>query len=340
MNNLNSGQKLNPKIFKLDVERVSLRSGFGEGLAEAAREDSRVVGLAGDLTESVGLKGFRDEFPTRFFQVGIAEQNLAGVAAGLAAMGRVPFMASYAVFSPGRNWEQIRTMICHNDMNVKVVGSHGGLSVGPDGATHQALEDIALTRVLPRMTVVVPADALEAKKATIALAKWVGPAYLRLSREKSPLMTTTESPFMIGRANVWRRPEQPKAVIIGAGPVLHHALAAAEELANEGVEVAVVNLHTIKPLDSETILTLARETGAVVTVEDHQRAGGLGGAVAEFLAEHYPVPIEFVGVDDQFGQSGSAEELYSHYGLGSGAIKIAVSHVIKRKLGLRVGSVD
>lgn len=336
---INPAQKLNPKLLKLDVERVSMRLGFGEGLVQAGREDKRVMALCGDLLNSTQMNLFADEFPERFVEVGIAEQNMAGVAAGLAAMGKVPFMASYAIFSPGRNWEQIRTTICYNNTNVKVVGSHAGVSVGPDGGSHQALEDIALTRVLPRMTVVVPADAIEAKKATLAIAKWVGPAYLRLAREKTPVMTTEHSPFLIGKANIWCRPEKPKAAIIGCGPVLHNAMEAAEELAKEGIEVSVTNLHTIKPLDGETLAELAREAGAVVTVEEHQRKGGMGSAVAEFLAENYPVPMELVGIDDQFGQSGTPEELMKHYGLGAGTIKTAVHHVIKRKLGIKVGNI-
>jgi transketolase len=339
MNNLNPTQKLNPKIFKIDVERVSLRQGFGEGLLEAARADKRVVALCADLLNSTRLDLFQKEFPERLVEVGIAEQNLVGVAAGMAVLGKVPFAVSYAIFSPGRNWEQIRTMICYNDTNVKIVGSHAGVSVGPDGGSHQALEDIALMRVLPRMTVVAPADSLEAKEATRALAKWVGPAYLRLSREATPIMTTDESPFMIGKANVWRRPEKTKVAIIGCGPILYQAMEAAKELAEEGIEVSVTNLHTIKPLDGQTIAELAQEAGAVVTVEEHQRQGGMGSAVAEFLAEHYPVPLEFVGVDNQFGQSGRPEELLRHYGLGVGTIKMAVQHVLQRKLGIKVGNI-
>ncbi len=338
MNNLNPAQKLNRKIFKINVERASLRQGFGNVLLEAARADKRVVALCADLIHSTGLDLFQKEFPERFVEVGIAEQNLVGVAAGMAALGKVPFAVSYAIFSPGRNWEQIRTMICYHDTNVKIIGSHAGVSVGPDGGSHQALEDIALMRVLPRMIVVVPADALEAERATRALAKWVGPAYLRLSREPTAMMTTEESPFMIGKANVWRRPEKAKVAIIGCGPILYHAMEAAEELAKGGIEVSVTNLHTIKPLDGQTIAELAQETGAVVTVEEHQRQGGMGSAVAEFLAEHYPVPMEFIGIDDQFGQSGRPEELIRHYGLGVGTIKTAVQHVLKRKLGFKVGN--
>jgi transketolase len=327
-------QKLNPKLFALDVERVPIRKGFGEGLLQAGKEDARVVGLCADLTESTQMHLFRKEFPERFVQVGVAEQNLASVASGLAAMAKVPFLTSYAMFSPGRNWEQIRTTICYNDRNVKIVGSHAGVSVGPDGGTHQAIEDIAITRVIPRLTVVVPCDAIEARKATVALAKWNGPAYLRLAREKTPVITTEESPFFIGRANVLRRPADggaPQAAIIACGQMVYQALEVAEAMAQAGVETIVVNMHTIKPLDSETIEAVAREAGAVVTVEEHQRRGGLGGAVAEVLAERFPVPMELVGIDDQFGQSGTPDELLKHYGLGAGAIRTAVERAIKRK---------
>lgn len=328
-------QKLNPKLFKLDVERVPIRKGFGEGLLQAGKEDARVVGLCADLTESTQMHLFRKEFPERFVQIGVAEQNLASVASGLAAMGKVPFITSYAMFSPGRNWEQIRTTICYNDRNVKIVGSHAGVSVGPDGGTHQAIEDIAITRVIPRLTVVVPCDAIEARKATVALAKWNGPAYLRLAREKTPVITTEESPFFIGRANVLRRPAgggAPQAALIACGQMVYQALEVAAALAQSGVETIVVNFHTIKPLDTETLEAVAREAGAVVTVEEHQRRGGLGGAVAEVLAERFPVPMELVGIDDQFGQSGTPDELIQHYGLGAGAIRTAVERVIKRKM--------
>lgn len=328
---MNNFPQLNPKLFKLDVERVSPRQGFGEALCQAGREDKRVVALCADVTKSIQMNFFRSEFSERFFEVGIAEQNLAAIAAGLAAMGKVPFVGSYAVFSPGRNWEIIRTTICYNNQNVKIVGSHAGLSAGPDGGSHQALEDIALMRVLPRMTVVVPCDALEAKKATHHLARLVGPAYLRLSREKTPIITTENSQFLIGRANVLRQPPAPQAAVIVCGPILYNALAAAEELAADGIEVSVTNSHTIKPLDNETIVNLAKQAGAVVTAEEHQRAGGLGGAVAELLAEQFPVPLTTVGVDDQFGQSGTSEELLAHYGLGLGSIKAAVRRVIAKK---------
>ncbi len=331
MNNLVEAQKLNPKLFRLDVEQVPVRKGFGEGLLGVGGEDARVVGLCADLTESTQMHLFAKAFPERYVQVGVAEQNLASVASGMAAMGKIPFLTSYAMFSPGRNWEQIRTTICYNDRNVKIVGSHAGVSVGPDGGTHQAIEDIAITRVIPRMTVVVPCDTLEAKKATWQLARWTGPAYLRLAREKTPVITTEESFFEIGKANILRQPEKPQVAVIACGPLVYNALIAANDLANQGLEVSVINLHTIKPLDGEAILRAAAHAGAVVTVEEHQKRGGMGSAVAEFLAEHYPVPMELLGVDDQFGQSGTPNELIEHYGLGISHIRQAVQRVLARK---------
>lgn len=335
MNYLINSAKLNPKLYKLDVEQVPIRKGFGEGFLGVGTEDSRIVGLCADLTESTQMHLFAKQFPERYVQIGIAEQNLASVASGLAAMGKIPFLTSYAMFSPGRNWEQIRTTICYNDRNVKIVGSHAGVSVGPDGGTHQAIEDIAITRVIPRMTVVVPCDSLEAKKATWQLARWGGPAYLRLAREKSPVVTTEESFFEIGKANVLRDPSadggHPQVAIIACGQMVYNAMMAANDLAQSGLEVTVVNLHTIKPLDGETILKVASQAGAVVTVEEHQKRGGMGSAVAEFLVEHHPVPMELVGVDDLFGQSGTPTELIEHYGLGISHIRTAVQRVLARK---------
>src|SRR3989344_3710674 len=328
---LNPTQKLNPKIFDLNVEQVPIRKGFGEGLALAGEQDERVVGLCADLTESTQMHLFRAKFPERFVEIGVAEQNLAGVASGLAAMGKIPFISSYAMFSPGRNWEQIRTTICYNNRNVKIVGSHAGVSVGPDGGTHQAIEDIALVRVISRMTVIVPADALEAKRATLAIAKHEGPTYLRLAREKTQIITTEDSPFVIGQANVLVAPETPTAVIIACGPLVYQALVAARLLAREEIMVTVINCPTVKPLDQKTILTEVKRAGAMVTVEEHQMVGGLGGAIAELLGAYYPAPIEFVGVRDEFGQSGTPAELIEHYGLGTEAIMGAVKKVIQRR---------
>lgn len=339
---LNQNEKLNSKLFDADAEQVSIRKGFGEGLVLSGEADPNVVGLCADLTESTQMHLFKKKFPERFVQVGVAEQNLAGVAAGMAAMGKIPFIGSYAVFSPGRNWEQIRTTICYNNMNVKIVGSHAGVSVGPDGGSHQALEDIALTRVIPRMTVISPCDAIEAKKATVAAAKVNGPVYIRLAREKTPIITTEETPFEIGKAQiVWQAGEVngvseasvkvSQVGIIATGALLHKALVAARDLEAEGIFVTVMNLATIKPIDSAAVIEFAKNTGAIVTVEEHQIAGGMGSAVAECLSQNNPVPIEFVGVVDQFGQSGTAEELIEHYGMGVSHIKAAVKKVLARK---------
>ena len=332
MNNmLNESLKLHPKIFDDAPEALPLRNGFGEGLLEAAKADKNVVGLCADLTVSTRMDAFKKEFPERFVEMGVAEQNLAVVASGMAAMGKVPFITSYAMFSPGRNWEQIRTTICYNDRPVKIVGSHAGISVGPDGGTHQAIEDMAIMRVIPRMVVIAPCDSVEAKKATLAMAKTASPTYLRLAREKTPIMTTPETPYEIGKAYEMWRSENPQVAFIGCGPVVHNALKAAKKLAEEGVGSVVLNVHTVKPLDEESILRVAKETGAVVTVEEHQIAGGFGSAVAEVLAEQHPVPIAFVGVRDQFGQSGKPEELIEHYGMGMSHIFDAAKRVLGRK---------
>ncbi len=321
----------NQDLFLPTVEQVPLRAGFGEGLVEAGRADERTVGLCADLTESTKMDAFRKEFPQRYVQIGVAEQNLAAVASGMAAMGKIPFISSYAMFSPGRNWEQIRTTICYNDRPVKIVGSHAGVSVGPDGGTHQAIEDMAIMRVIPRMVVVAPCDSIEAKKATLALARTTNPTYLRLAREKTPIMTTPETPFEIGKAYEMWRGENPKVAIIGCGPVLHNALTAARVLEQAGISSVVVNCHTIKPLDEAAIVSVAKEAGAVLTVEEHQVAGGLGSAVAELLARTHPTPIEFVGVQDAFGQSGKPEELIEYYGIGATHIADMAKKAAARK---------
>jgi transketolase len=330
---LTPSQKLNPKLFDADVEQVPIRKGFGEGLVVAAEQDKNVVGLCADLTESTQMHLFKAKFPERFIEIGVAEQNLAGVGSGLAAMGKIPFITSYAMFSPGRNWEQIRTTICYNNQPVKIAGSHAGVSVGPDGGTHQAIEDIAITRVMPNMVVISPCDAVEAKKATIAAAKTKEPTYIRLAREKTPVMTTEDSPFEIGKAQIVFESVtgKPDVAIIATGALLHKALKVAKELEKEKIGVTVVNLSTIKPLDEKTIIKVAEKAGAVVTVEEHQVAGGMGSAVAECLAQHIPVPIEFIGVQNKFGQSGKPEELIEHYGMGESHIKEAVKKVLKRK---------
>lgn len=323
---------LNPKVFDKDVEQIAIRTGFGEGFLLAGKQNSNVVGLCADLTESTKMNLFKEAFPDRFIEVGVAEQNLASVASGMAAMAKIPFISSYAMFSPGRNWEQIRTTICYNNVNVKIAGSHAGVSVGPDGGTHQALEDIAITRVLPRMIVISPCDAIEAKKATVAAAKAVGPTYVRLAREKSPVITTEETPFEIGKARLFYQTETKAEVgIIATGALVHKALLAARELEKDEVSVKVLNLSTIKPLDKDAVISLAEETHAIVTVEEHQRAGGMGSAVAEYLTQTYPVRMAFIGVDDRFGQSGKPEELIDYYGMGTESVIAAVRKLRQAK---------
>ncbi len=311
------------------LELVPIRDGYGQGVVEAGQRDERVVVLCADLTESTRSHWFAEKFPHRFFQVGIAEQNLAVIGSGMAAGGKIPFISSYATFSPGRNNEQIRTNICLNNMPVKVVGAHAGISVGPDGATHQALEDIALMRVLPRMVVVVPCDAVEAQKATLAIASNNQPSYLRLGREKTPVITTPETPFEIGQALLVR--EGTDVLIVACGVMVYEALRAADALAQLGIHAAVLNNHTIKPLDEKTILQIAKKCGAVVTAEEHQVAGGMGSAVAELLARHTPLPMEFVGVHNRFGESGAPAELMKAFGLDATAITEAAQRVIARK---------
>ncbi len=320
---------LNPKLFEEDIEQVPSRDGFGEGLVIAAQENPDVVALSADLTESTRMQAFKDKFPERFFDVGVAEQNLVTVASGMAHEGKIPFTSSYATFSPGRNWEQIRTTICYNDVSVKIVGSHAGISVGPDGATHQALEDIALMRVLPNMVVVVPADSIEAKKATRAIAKNGKPSYIRLSRDKVPTITTEETPFEIGKAEVLF--EGMDVTVIACGQMVYRALQAAKELKSQDISVRVINCHTIKPLDTKLIIEAAEQTRAVVTVEEHQVTGGLGGAVAECLSQNFPVPIKIIGIEDRYGESGEPQELLEKFGLTKEAIIKGILQVLRMK---------
>jgi transketolase len=330
---LNSKLFLNENIFKPDVEQVPIRNGFGEGLVEAGKKDSRIVGLCADLTESTRMEEFAKEFPERFIEMGIAEQNLASVASGMAAMGKIPFMSSYAAFSPGRNWEQIRTTICYNDVPVKFIGSHAGLTVGPDGGTHQALEDIALMRVLPNMQVICPCDVYEAKKATLQAAQTKYPTYIRLAREKTPVITTERTPFEIGKAQIFfeSKGDTMDVAIIACGSLVYQALCAAEKLDDEGVKVTVIHMATIKPLDTVMLDLIIKKTGALVTVEEHQVNGGLGSVISEYSAQHTPVPIEFVGVQDTFGQSGKPIELLDLYNLNQSSIEKAVYKVLSRK---------
>lgn len=326
---INKNAFLNPKLFDDDIEQIPSRNGYGEGLVLAGEEDPNVVALCADLTESTRTQAFAEKFPNRFIEVGVAEQNLVTVAAGMALAGKIPFTTSYATFSPGRNWEQIRTTICYNDLPVKIIGSHAGISVGPDGATHQALEDIAMTRALPNMVVISPADAVEARKATQAMVRMSKPCYMRLSREKVPAVTTSETPFEIGRAEVFY--EGKDVAIIATGQMVYRALLAAKELESHKISARVINCHTIKPLDKKTILQAAEETGALVTVEEHQVAGGLGGAVAELVSQNYPVPLKIIGIPDQFGQSGEPNELLEKFGLTKEAIISAVTSVLRMK---------
>jgi transketolase len=331
---LNPLLKLNTKIFNEDVEKISTRQGFGDGLLKVGGENENIVALCADLEESTKLNIFAEKFPERFFELGVAEQNLAAVASGMASMGKIPFIASYGIFNPGRNWEQIRTTICYNNQPVKIVGSHTGLSVGPDGGSHQALEDIAITRVIPNMVVISPCDAIEAKKATIACAKTIDPTYIRLTRNDTPIITTAETPFEIGKAQIVFTPDTGLAHvgIIATGPILYKAIVAAREFEKREIKVKVMNLSTIKPLDTDAVIALAKETRAIVTVEDHQIAGGMGSAVAECLTQNYITPIEFVGINDKFGQSGTPEELEKHYKIDIINIIEKVEKVIKRKV--------
>src|SRR3989339_1552757 len=331
---INPKAKLATDVLDLKtIEQAPTRKGYGEGLLAAGEKDERIVALCADLTESTQMHLFTKKFPERFIQMGVAEQNLAAVASGLANYGKIPFISSYAMFSPGRNWEQIRTTICYNNVPVKIAGSHAGVSVGPDGATHQAIEDIAITRPIPNMTVINPCDTHEAKKATIAAVDIAGPVYLRFHREKTPVLTTPDTPFQGGRAEIlWESfGKKLDVALIASGPLLYNTILAASEMEKEGMNVIVINNHTIKPMDEKTIIEAAKNAGAVVTVEEHQIQGGMGSAVAEVLAKNYPVPIEFIGVQNRFGESGAPNELIEHFGMGVSHIIGAVKKVLARK---------
>lgn len=325
-----STNNLQQNIFE-QPELAATRDGFGKALLELGERNKEVVVVCADLAESTRVLAFKEKYPERYIEAGVAEQNMATVASGLANYGKVPFITSYAAFSPGRNNEQIRTTISLNYVPVKIVGAHAGISVGPDGATHQALEDMALMRVQPNMLVLSPCDSEEARKATLAAAEHPGPVYIRLTREKSPIMTTEATPFTLGAANVvWESDHAPEVVVFATGPLLYHALRAAKEL-EHAVATVVVNVHTIKPLD-RAIIDFAKQAGAVVTVEEHQVAGGLGSAIAELLVQEHPVPMEFIGVKDMFGQSGEPSELYEHYGMAPKHIVEAIKKVESRKV--------
>ena len=313
-----------------DIRQVPTRNGFGEGLIEAGNRNRDVIGICADLSESTRFEGFKKAHPSQYVEIGVAEQMLVAMAGGLASVGKIPWIASYAMFNPGRSWEQVRTIMALNETNVKIAGAHAGVSVGPDGATHQAIEDIAIMRVIPHMTVVVPCDSEQTKKATIALSERWGPTYLRFGREKSAVFTTEKTPFEVGVAQTLR--EGGDVAIVACGILVYNALVAADQLAREdGIECRVVNNHTIKPMDQAAVVDAARACRAMVTVEEHQKHAGMGSRVAEILAQTFPVPIEFIGVEDRFGQSGDPVELIEYYGMGVGAIKDAARRAHQRK---------
>lgn len=325
---LNKNAQLTTSVFTKDIEKKATRDGFGLGVVEAGKKDPNVVVLCADLKESTRAEWFEKEFPDRFIEVGVAEQNMATVAAGMAAVGKRPFIASYAAFSPGRNYEQIRTTIALNQQPVVVCGMHAGVSVGPDGATHQMLEDVGMMRMLPGMNVVVPGDAEEARKATIAAAESKTPTYLRFGRAPTPVFTTTETSFEIGKALVLWESAKPKVALMATGALSYEALLAARALASDNIEVTVLHVPSVKPLDEEKIEDAARRAGRVLTIEEHQVAGGFGSAIAEFLSERYPVPVTRLGMKDVFGQSGEPEELLTHYGLTAPGITAAVRKLL------------
>ena len=313
-----------------EIKQVPTRNGFGEGLLEAGGKNRNVIGICADLSESTRFEAFKKAYPKQYVEIGVAEQLLVAMAGGLAAVGKIPWIASYAMFNPGRSWEQVRTIMALNETNVKIAGAHAGVSVGPDGATHQAIEDIAIMRVIPHMTVVVQCDSAQTKKATLALTGMWGPVYLRFGREKSAVITTEETPFQIGKAQTFR--EGGDVAIVACGILVYNALLAAEKLSREdGIECRVVNNHTVKPMDEEAVVDAARTCKTVVTVEEHQKQAGMGSRVAEILAAKLPVPVEFVGVDDRFGQSGDPYELIEFYGMGVEAIRQAARRAYERK---------
>ncbi len=328
---LNPDAKLSAKIFANDIAIAPTRDGFGTGAVEAGKADPRVVVLCADLAESTRAEWFEKEFPERFVEVGISEQNMAALGAGFALAGKVPFIASYAAFNPGRNYEHIRTTIALNEANVKVCGMHAGVSVGPDGATHQMLEDLGMMRMLPHMTVIAPMDVEEARKAVVAAAQFEGPVYLRFGRAATPVVTTAETPFSIGKALTLWESTAPKVALLSTGTLAYEALAAARSLEADGVGTIVLHVATVKPLDEEAILSAAGKAGRVLTIEEHQAAGGFGSAVAELLAEKRPTPLYRIGVRDQFGQSGDPAELIEHYGLDAPAITRAARTLITRR---------
>lgn len=325
---LNKDLKLNEKLFESDVEEKATRDGFGQALEILGEQNPNVVVLTADLSESTRTDGFAKKFPERFFEVGVAEQNMAAIAAGLATSGKTAFISSYATFSPGKNWETIRTTIIYNNTDVKIAGHHSGVMTGPDGATHQATEDIAITRVLPNIKVFVPCDAIESLKVTLESCKTYGPVYLRYTRDKTPIITTKDTPFDINKIQVFWTTENPKVTIFACGYMLYYALLAANNLEKQGINVLVANVVSIKPADEKTIIELSKLTGKVLTVEDHQTSGGLGGMISEVLSKNSPTKMEFVGLDNTFAESGNWKELIKKYKMDEIAIEEKVKALI------------
>ena len=327
---LNLNAKLVPTVSDLkSLDQKPTRDGYGQGLVIAGKENTGLVVLCCDLTESTRSLMFKKEFPDRFIQLGVSEQSMVTIAAGLALAGKVPWVSSYAMFCPGRAWEQVRTNVALNETNVKIAGAHAGVSVGPDGATHQAIEDLAIMRCIPKMTVLAPCDMIETKKAVIAASRLTGPVYVRFTREKSPIFTTEETPFIIGKATTFW--DGKDVAILACGPLVHNAILAAQELEKKKISARVINIHTIKPLDEEIIIKAAEDCGAIITVEEHQVNGGLGSAISELLAENHPTPVERVGVRDRFGKSGEPSELIEAFGMGVSHIVEVTLRVMTRK---------
>lgn len=313
----------------LNQENRSTRDAYGDALLALAKTNKNIVVVSADLAESTRVQAFGKKYPARFIEVGVAEQNMLGVAAGLALAGKTVFASSFAVFSPGRNWDQLRVSVCYSKSNVKIVSSHAGLSVGEDGASHQALEDIAITRVLPNLMVISPLDYEETKKAVIAISKIKNPVYLRLHRQTSAEITNSKSPFQIGKANILQTGTD--ITLVGCGPILNEAIIASQNLKKKKISVEIINCHTIKPLDKNTILKSLQKTKRLITLEEHQIAGGLGSAILEQVVGSYPVPLKLIGVQDTFGESGKPAELWHKYKIDSVYIEQEIMKLVKNK---------